>query len=60
VVVARGYKSIPDECPDGPPGQVNDEIEQEKQTYLMPEVAVHGFKTYGTSGSSMKLAASAP
>jgi len=28
-------KSIPDECPDGPPGQINEEIESEKHTYLI-------------------------
>lgn len=28
-------KSIPDECPDGSPGQINPEIEQEKDTYLV-------------------------
>lgn len=28
-------KSIADECPDGPPGQINPEIEQEKDTYLV-------------------------
>jgi len=28
-------KAIPDECPDGPPGQINDEIEREKQKYLI-------------------------
>lgn len=28
-------KSIPDECPDGPPGQINLEIEREKDAYLV-------------------------
>jgi hypothetical protein len=28
-------KSISDECPDGPPGQINPEIEQEKDAYLV-------------------------
>jgi hypothetical protein len=32
---ADEIKSIPDECPDGPPGKVNDEIEREKHAYLI-------------------------
>jgi len=28
-------KSISEECPNGPPGEINDEIEREKQTYLI-------------------------
>lgn len=32
---ASEIKSITDECPDGPPGQINHEIEQEKDAYLV-------------------------
>jgi hypothetical protein len=32
---AGEIKSIADECPDGPPGRVNDEIEREKHAYLI-------------------------
>ncbi|MET3473740.1 hypothetical protein ABIC78_004297 [Novosphingobium sp. 1529] len=32
---ANEIKSISDECPDGPPGQTNPEIEQEKDAYLV-------------------------
>lgn len=32
---ADEIKSIADECPDGPPGKVNDEIEREKHAYLI-------------------------
>jgi hypothetical protein len=28
-------KSVADECPDGPPGNANDEIEREKHAYLL-------------------------
>lgn len=32
---AHEIKSISDECPDGPPGQINPEIEREKDAYLV-------------------------
>ena len=32
---ANEIKSISDECPDGPPGQINPEIEREKDAYLV-------------------------
>ena len=32
---ANEIKSISDECPDGPPGQINPEIELEKDAYLI-------------------------
>jgi hypothetical protein len=32
---ASEIKTITDECPDGPPGQINHEIEQEKDAFLV-------------------------
>lgn len=32
---ANSIASISDECPDGPPGQINPEIEREKDVYLV-------------------------